>query len=211
MSKYFGVDDKSVKTQSAYIGIQDKAHKILKMYVGVNGQAKLFYDSTSNPGEDGDGIYFYNAGNEYVDFTGGWDGYDYNGDVAGITYTKTDSYMMISSKDAYCAEYYSTPSFHTANDCFIYTEGYKLYITYSFVCDKVNSEDCWWSVLTEGTGFGGYYKADSSSVEEIKTISIDASSALVAKPLTIALHHRVLGDLPNATLKIYKVWCEQTS
>lgn len=210
MSQYFGINDKAVKTQSAYIGIKDKAHKILKMYIGVNGVAKLFYDSTATD-EDGDGIYFYNAGNEYADFTGGWNGFDDNGDVEGITYTKTDSYMMISSKDAYCAEYYSTPLFNTANDCFIYTEGYQLYITYSFICDEVNSENCWWAVSTEGTIIGGYNKADSSSVEEIKTISIDASDALVAKPLSIGIYHRVLGDLPNATLKIYKVWCEKTS
>lgn len=211
MSQYFGINDKAVKTQSAYIGIQDKAHKILKMYIGVNGQAKLFYDSTGNTGKR---TYLYNNGDECTVLTGGWIGN--NDGITGITCKNEGSYLAIRANNATNGTWTSIVDISTANtDCMPFDESHILYVEYSLISTEVNNRNCLLSIIGTVNGGGGTlfsdeYMATSSSLETVYTATAQAQSDYGNRGINIqlSLYGSETVDVPNTTLKIYRVWYE---
>lgn len=218
MSISFGVNDYAVKTQSAYIGVKNTAHKILKMYIGVNGKAQLFYDCNAGDSGGGDSdsngrTYLYNNGDECTTLTGGWIGN--NDSIDGITCKNQGSYLMIKANNAANGTWTSIASISTVNtDCVPFDNNHILYIEYSLISTEVNNRNCYMSVQgmsgAGGTAFGGEYLATSSSVETVYTATIQSESDYGNRGVNIqlALYGSEIVEVPNTTLKVYRVWYE---
>ena len=213
MSIYFGVRDNAENTKAAYIGVHNTAKQILKMYIGVNGKAQLFYDS-SGLNTNGNAVYLYNNGDECTAITGGWIGD--NDDIDGITCVNTGNYLMIQAKNASNNTWTSVVNIATVNtNCVPFDKEHILYVEYSLISTEVNNEKCHISILTKssagGTAMSDEYYATSSSVETLHTATAKATDVDYGKQgvrIQLLIYGSETEEVPDTTLKIYRVWYE---